>query len=83
MTLQKSTKELERAQAAFKKKELQQREGRIAMAEYEAATQAMRDKTARLKLLRQAREAEEANADAKKAATAKLSAAVGKAKKRK
>ena len=46
-----------RASALFNKKEEQQREGRKAMAEYEAAQQAMREKTARLRALRLARDA--------------------------
>ena len=47
----------ERAEAAFKKKEQQQREGQQAMAEYEAARAATREKTARLRALRLARDA--------------------------
>ena len=46
-----------RASALFNKKEEQQREGRKAMAEYEATQQAMREKTARLRALRLARDA--------------------------
>ena len=46
-----------RASALFNKKEEQQREGRKAMAEYEAAQQAMREKTAKLRALRLARDA--------------------------
>jgi Tfp pilus assembly protein PilX len=47
----------DRAEAAFRKKEQQQREGQQAMAEYEAARAAMREKTARLRSLRLARDA--------------------------
>ena len=47
----------ERAEKLFNKKEEQAREGRKAMAEYEAAQQAMREKTARLRALRLARDA--------------------------
>jgi hypothetical protein len=47
----------ERAEKLFNKKEEQQREGRKAMAEYEAAQQAMREKTAKLRALRLARDA--------------------------
>jgi len=54
---QKSTKEMERAQAAFHKKEVQAREGATAMAEYKAAGQAERAKTERLRALRLAKEA--------------------------
>jgi hypothetical protein len=46
-----------RAEATFKKKEKQQREGEQAMAEYVAQRQAMLDKTARLRALRLARDA--------------------------
>jgi hypothetical protein len=46
-----------RASALFNKKEEQQREGRKAMAEYEASQQAMREKTAKLRALRLARDA--------------------------
>ena len=47
----------DRAEAAFKKKEQQLREGQQAMAEYEAACAATREKTARLRALRLARDA--------------------------
>jgi hypothetical protein len=46
-----------RAEASFKKKEIQLREGAKAMAEYVAAGRAEREKTARLKQLREAKEA--------------------------
>ena len=52
----KSPKDMERAQAAFHKKEAQQREGAVAMAEYNAASTAMRAKTERLRALRLAKE---------------------------
>ena len=45
-----------RAEALFKK-EQRQREGEIAMAEYQAARRAMEEKTARLRALRLARDA--------------------------
>ena len=45
-----------RAEAVFKK-EQQAREGRQAMAEYQARLDAMREKTARLRALRLARDA--------------------------
>lgn len=60
----KSPKDMERAQAAFHKKEAQQREGAIAMAEYNAATQAQRAKTERLKALRLAKEEADRKAEA-------------------
>jgi hypothetical protein len=47
----------DRAEAAFKKKEQQLREGQQAMAEYQAARAATREKTARLRALRLARDA--------------------------
>jgi Tfp pilus assembly protein PilX len=47
----------DRAEAAFKKKEQQLREGQQAMAEYETARAATREKTARLRALRLARDA--------------------------
>jgi hypothetical protein len=47
----------DRAEAAFKKKEQQLREGQQAMAEYEAARAATREKTARLRALRLAPDA--------------------------
>jgi DNA replication protein DnaC len=46
-----------RAEAQFKKKEQQAREGAQARAEYEAAQRATREKTARLRALRLARDA--------------------------
>jgi hypothetical protein len=52
-----------RAEALFKKEE-QQREGQKAMAEYLKERQAELDKTARLRTLRLAREAEGANRSA-------------------
>jgi hypothetical protein len=56
--LQTNAKQVrDRAEAAFKKKERQQREGRQAMAEYEAARAATLEKTARLRALRLARDA--------------------------
>jgi hypothetical protein len=59
-----------RAEASFKKKEQQAREGAKARQEYEAAGDAMREKTARLRALRLARDAADAavrkNAPAKK-----------------
>jgi len=45
-----------RAEAWFKKKELQAREGAEAVADYEAAGRAVEKKTARLKALRLAKE---------------------------
>ncbi len=56
--LQKSPKELqERADASFKRKQTQAHEATKAMADYEASMTATRAKTARLKMLRLAKEA--------------------------
>ena len=49
----------DRAEASFKKQEQRAREGAKAMADYEAEGRAMREKTARLKLLRMAKQAAE------------------------
>ena len=56
---------MERAQAAFHKKEAQAREGATAMAEYKAAANAERAKTERLKAMRLAKEAADREAAAK------------------
>jgi hypothetical protein len=42
----------DRAEALFKRKQVQLREGQQAMAEYQAEQRAVRDKTARLRALR-------------------------------
>jgi hypothetical protein len=55
-----------RADASFKRKELQLREGAKAMAEYEADAHAIEKKTARLKALRLAREEQDRQAAAAK-----------------
>jgi hypothetical protein len=47
----------DRAEASFKKQEQRAREGAKAMADYEAEGRATREKTARLRSLRMAREA--------------------------
>lgn len=72
----KSPKDMERAQAAFHKKEMQQREGAVAMAEYNAAGAAERAKTERLRALRLAKE----EADRKAEADAPPKVVKGKAK---
>jgi hypothetical protein len=58
---------MDRAEASFKKEE-RAREGAKAMRDYEAEGRAVREKTARLRLLRLAKEAAEAKAEPKKAA---------------
>jgi hypothetical protein len=58
VTLSTSSKEAHaRAEALFQKKEAMLREGQKARAEYEAKRQAEREKTARLRALRLARDA--------------------------
>jgi hypothetical protein len=52
----------ERAEAKFRKKEIEAREASKAMAEYQANLVAQREKTARLRALREAKEAAEAAA---------------------
>jgi hypothetical protein len=64
LSIPKNTKEMERAQAAFHKKEAQAREGATATAEYKAAANAERAKTERLKALRLAKEAADREAAA-------------------
>ena len=53
-----------RAEAIFKKRENQARQAAAAMTEYENAARAVSEKTQRLKLLRLAKEAADATADA-------------------
>jgi len=65
-----SQEALERAERNFKKKEMEAREASKAMAEYQARLRAEREKTARLRLLREAKEAADA-ATASKVATKK------------
>jgi hypothetical protein len=63
MSLSKNPKEMqERAEASFKRKEVQAREATKAMADYQAATAATREKTARLRQLRLAKEATDRSA---------------------
>jgi hypothetical protein len=57
-----------RADANFKRKEQQSRDGKLAMTEYEASVHATRAKTARLKELREAKEAADRAAEAAKPA---------------
>jgi hypothetical protein len=64
--LAKNSKDvMDRAEASFKKEE-RAREGAKAMRDYEAENRAVREKTARLKALRLAKEAAEKGAEAKK-----------------
>jgi hypothetical protein len=54
----------ERAELKFRKKEVEAREATKAMADYKAGLVAQRDKTARLKALREAKEAADAASQA-------------------
>jgi hypothetical protein len=64
--LTKNSKDvMDRAEASFKKEE-RAREGAKAMRDYEAEGRAVREKTARLKLLRLAKEAADKEAEPKK-----------------
>jgi len=58
----------ERAELKFRKKEVEAREATKAMADYKAGLVAQREKTARLKALREAKEVAEAAARAAQAA---------------
>jgi hypothetical protein len=81
-----SSKEAQaRAEASFKRKELQARDGKLAFNEYNAAGNAMREKTARLKALRLAKEAadQEAAANAPKIVPKAKSAPKAKTAKKK
>ena len=72
----------ERAEASFKRKEVQAREATKAMADYQAAHAATREKTARLRQLRLAKEAADHNAAALAAAARPKAAAKSKAAKK-
>ncbi|HEX5507819.1 MAG TPA: hypothetical protein VFX37_04880 [Pseudolabrys sp.] len=78
VTTQKSIKDMERAQAAFHQKELRQRDGMAATAEYNAAAQAQRDKTAKLRALRLAKEEQDRAAAAGAPPPAAKAKAAGK-----
>ena len=54
--------DMERAQAAFHKKEIAKRDGQVATADYHGALKAERDKTEKLRALRLAKEAADAEA---------------------
>lgn len=64
MTLSKNPIAQQEAEAKFKRKQMLARDASKAMAEYEAAQAATREKTARLKKARLAKEAAEAQAAA-------------------
>jgi hypothetical protein len=66
IALSKNTNPVDRAEASFKKEE-RAREGAKAMREYEAEGHAVRERTARLRSLRLAKEAADREAESKKA----------------
>jgi hypothetical protein len=79
----KNSKDMERAQAAFHKKEQQMRDGAKAMAEYRAAGDAVQAKTEKLRAMRLAKEEADARTAASKPpAPAKAAKTPSKAKKR-
>jgi hypothetical protein len=75
----RNTKDEAGLEGTLSRKELQAREGAAAMAEYQAARRALIENTARLRALRLAREAAEAEAR-KAAAPAKKVRATGRRK---
>lgn len=67
MSSSNTTKEAQaKAEASFKRKADQARDGKLASAEYEAAGRLMRERTAKLRELRLAKEAADAAAEAAK-----------------
>jgi hypothetical protein len=70
-----------KAEASFKRKADQARDGKLASAEYEAAGRAMRERTAKLRELRLAKEAADREAEAAKPKPAAKAKAPVKAKK--
>jgi hypothetical protein len=65
-----------KAEASFKRKADQARDGKLAAAEYEAASRAMRERTAKLREQRLAKEAADRAAEAAKPKAAPKKAAV-------
>ena len=74
--------DMERAQAAFHKKEIAKRDGQVATSEYHGALKAERDKTEKLRALRLAKEAADAEAAKLKAAEPAPPEPAAKAKKK-
>jgi hypothetical protein len=70
----------ERAEQKFRKKEIEARDASKAMAEYQASLVAQREKTARLRALREAKEA--AEAAARRTAQASANDGAGEARER-
>jgi hypothetical protein len=79
--LAKSPKDIqqEKAEASFKRKEIQAREGVKAMADYQADLVAERSKTARLRELRLAKEEADRKAEVEESNLAKIKKAAKKA----
>jgi hypothetical protein len=77
-TLMRNGKDEAGVEGTLTKKELQAREGAAAMAEYQAASRALVEKTAQLREMRLAREA--AEAEARKAVPAKKVRVAGRQK---
>ena len=74
----KSKEAQAKAEASFKRKAEQARDGKLAAAEYEAAGHAMRERTAKLRELRLAKEAADRVAKAAKPEARPKPAAKGK-----
>ena len=72
-----------KAEASFKRKADQARDGKLAAAEYEAASRAMRERTAKLREQRLAKEAADRAAEAAKPKPAAKPKAAVKGKKEK
>jgi len=70
-----------KAEASFKRKADQARDGKLASAEYEAAGRAMRERTAKLRELRLAKEAADREAEAAKPKPTAKAKAAAKGKK--
>ena len=70
-----------KAEASFKRKADQARDGKLAAAEYEAAGRAMRERTAKLREQRLAKEAADREAEAAKPKPVAKAKAVAKGKK--
>lgn len=70
-----------KAEASFKRKADQARDGKLAAAEYEAAGRAMRERTAKLREQRLAKEAADREAEAAKPKPAAKPKAAAKGKK--
>ena len=77
------TKTTQEAEAKFKRRQDQARDGMKAAAEYEASAIATREKTARLRALREAKETADAKAEAENPAPVKVKVVKAKVAKKK